>query len=620
MPDTLTLRDIADLAGVARPVVSMWRKRPMARGQAMPFPAPVGTVGGIERFDRRSVVDYLDATGRGNNPEAALDAPGFSVPDLPVDTLVALLCLRTLHGDDIDGEDVRALAAQHDPADRVFRREVDEAAGVPTAYVDRLVSSSFGPSDALERLMASRAGRGADGSALTPPAVIVVSTLARELLAHLGLDFAELVDGSAGSSDVAVRVAAHLGRSVRVDGDEAAARRLRRHAVLRELQPPHELRERVVRLDSMLGLDAAEALRRLDDLQLGLRPGDLGLALGPASLLCDRVTDGERDQERDSVLRDRQLRVAVRLPRAMWRAAPRQALGLWVFVSGQEASRVAVADLSDRTVNELDADELALDVLAAVRNDHGHRYTMLLDRELSTILPTRSVVARGARALPAPGTTAAETTVAVDDLVARLNRPSTRVALAVGRARGAQPAPTTLGQLRERRLVRLLTGSRLDPTWARAAGTVAVASPEGRWDGVAFDPLDLEARAPRARRTEPGDVVFTAAPPAAVVDERGGHVVPVPARVLRLADDAPLGPRSLAAQINAQPASARDADGWHVAPTVDPGLEAGLDRLDAVRRDLAERLRALDALETRLVDAVGRGVVRIQTTPASEER
>nr|WP_318546780.1 hypothetical protein [Mycobacterium lepraemurium] len=89
---TLTLQDVADLAKVRRPVVSMWRKRPIVRGVSIPFPEPVETVDGVARFARDEVVDWLTRTGRGNNREHSDDAPAVAVPDG-----VALEDVVTLH-------------------------------------------------------------------------------------------------------------------------------------------------------------------------------------------------------------------------------------------------------------------------------------------------------------------------------------------------------------------------------------------------------------------------------------------------------------------------------------------------------------------------------------------
>ncbi len=68
MSDTLSLADVARLSGVQRPVVSMWRKRPKA---GLRFPEP--TADG--RFLAEEITAYLEATGRGNNPEVGGMSP-----------------------------------------------------------------------------------------------------------------------------------------------------------------------------------------------------------------------------------------------------------------------------------------------------------------------------------------------------------------------------------------------------------------------------------------------------------------------------------------------------------------------------------------------------------------
>ncbi len=58
---TMSLADVARLARVQRPAVSMWRSRPVA---GVPFPAPQAD----GRFLADDVVSYLRTTGLGNNP------------------------------------------------------------------------------------------------------------------------------------------------------------------------------------------------------------------------------------------------------------------------------------------------------------------------------------------------------------------------------------------------------------------------------------------------------------------------------------------------------------------------------------------------------------------------
>ena len=68
----LSLPDVAQLARVQRPVVSVWRTR--SAGSGSPFPAPIATELGQEWFGAAEIVDWLEATGRGNNPDARQDA------------------------------------------------------------------------------------------------------------------------------------------------------------------------------------------------------------------------------------------------------------------------------------------------------------------------------------------------------------------------------------------------------------------------------------------------------------------------------------------------------------------------------------------------------------------
>ena len=72
----ISLADVARLARVQRPVVSMWRSRSASTGT--PFPAPVERAGAQERFDADQVVSWLELTGRGNNPDVRADVAAFT--------------------------------------------------------------------------------------------------------------------------------------------------------------------------------------------------------------------------------------------------------------------------------------------------------------------------------------------------------------------------------------------------------------------------------------------------------------------------------------------------------------------------------------------------------------
>jgi hypothetical protein len=74
-PLRMTLSDVAALAQVQRPVVSMWRKRSAA--SAHPFPQPAALDGGRELFD-------ADQVGAGwKPPAAAIPRRGTTPPLLP---------------------------------------------------------------------------------------------------------------------------------------------------------------------------------------------------------------------------------------------------------------------------------------------------------------------------------------------------------------------------------------------------------------------------------------------------------------------------------------------------------------------------------------------------------
>ena len=612
--NTLTLRDIADLAGVQRPVVSMWRKRVSVRGQQAQFPRPVATEGGIEHFSRADVEAYLAETGRGKNADVTLDSAAYVVPASSLEDVMTLLCLRVHHGDDLEGNDLSAVAHSLDPRDEFCRREVMAMSNPPVAYVDELFASSYGAADAVARLVGSRLGRGAARFDLEPAAVSLVSEMVRSLLASAGPDTAQLVDGSEGASGLAIQVAEALGASLVLDADGADSRAIRRRATMLELSLAEPTDGPAIRVDSVVGLDVETALDRLDNLQLELGPGDIGLAVGPAAVLCDRFRDKTCELARDGIIRKgRRLRLAVRLPRGLWPAAPRQALGLWVLADhrqGQE--RIAVADLSDVAISDIDVTDLALDGVAATQTDlrHSHRY--VLSREAALVLAADHVVTRGTRAIERPYDVR-DRSNEVERLSLIATGALANMAFPEPAAGGRRRRTATIAELRGRQTLRVVSGTRLDAAWAEEGGTVVVADVTGQWAGVAFDPFELESRTPQARRTEPGDVVFVHNPPHAIVDEHGGRVVASPARVLRLAEGAPIGPRSLAAQINRLPQSARDADAWRVSLTDDEGLEPALVALDDLRRDLVTRLAAIDDLTQHLVDGVAAGELTLTT-------
>ena len=60
--------------------------------------------------------------------------------------------------------------------------------------------------------------------------------------------------------------------------------------------------------------DPASVLAAADDIQLDLHEQQRALIVGPASVLCDGLTSGDLDQQRDHFIRLGRLRCALRLP------------------------------------------------------------------------------------------------------------------------------------------------------------------------------------------------------------------------------------------------------------------------------------------------------------------
>ncbi|MGN0110582.1 MAG: hypothetical protein ACI38P_02930, partial [Cellulosimicrobium funkei] len=90
----MTMQQVAELAGVQRPVVSTWRRR--AASSDAPFPAPLDPSSLV--FDAGEVGRWLDETGRGNNREARADVTLYStLADKVAERLADSSALLLLH-------------------------------------------------------------------------------------------------------------------------------------------------------------------------------------------------------------------------------------------------------------------------------------------------------------------------------------------------------------------------------------------------------------------------------------------------------------------------------------------------------------------------------------------
>ena len=583
----ITLADVARLAGVQRPVVSMWRSR--SKDSAVPFPPACGNSKGREVFDAGEVVDWLTATGRGNNPNAVDDVGAYTFTATfhhseaaALHGCTALLTLREVLGHPLAAMSLPELvdaADEVDPDDAIIFSEIQSlertgSLAEAAAYCDNLVHSAYSNSSAFEQLVQEKRRlnlREQAATALEPSALELLAYSATEL----GSPTADgaLVDPFASAGEVLrtvlrrapeagpITVLAPLGDDPAV---RLAHRRLRLHGALHRplTTDPLEFPEGSVFVAQFPSeqdptMPPAEMLSKIELLIGAMDNSHRALVLGPSSVLSAALSNRGEDRRRADILRSGRVRAAVTLPRGLVRNKPRQQHTLWVL--GQDHHDVLLADrwtlVADLTAHALD-DVVIQDVVGDIAAAMGSRRDVFAHSfRFGRIVLTRSLLtARGSltgAALRPRGTTSnpAGALARIDALAERLQdnpAPALSVTAAV-RSGGKELPPLLVGDAIEARTLRYFPGNRIHSDHLiSTAGVRLIGVPEllGELeDGTRrIGQLELAAMYPSARRTEPGDVVFCTSPrPAAMVDEEGGAVVVFPARVLRIDEGDPGG-------------------------------------------------------------------------------
>jgi hypothetical protein len=646
-PLLLDLAGVARLAGVQRPVASMWRTR---FGTAPdPFPAPAQQKTGRPFFDAMSVAQWLVRTEHGNNPDAVADAAaaaapagfGLAVAD-HVACVDALLALQAVTGEQLTDTDVATLAdlaRSLDPHDSCLVSEVTGADPAWIAWAEMLTDAAYSPLEA-SRLLERRhaATRSAAGSAGP------LTTEGDALLVALGTALAagrepELVIGAGIPATPALDLFSRLADADISVGAGAEDRAIFRRLLLEGLPLPTDgpshapSRLTVVRMPSTKARHPSQMLRALDELALTLRDDDRALVLAPAGVLTGAL-DPADELTRADVLRSGRVRAVVRLPSGLVASAPREALALWVL--GRETGDVpvserftAVADLTDATLTAAARGDLAADVVAALGSAfdvraHAFRFARL-------VRTTSLLAARGALIDAATRPPAARS--AQPDLPALLDRARARVpgdlpTTAPTEAPASPFAPATIEALIAEHHVRVVPGTRLTRDEYSPTGLVVVGADDlDRPSTIGerrVDPLVFAERHPSARLTQPGDVIFRTSPTAkAWVDADGARIVAHPARVLRIdpADPGGLVPELAAADIDGAhpgPGSWRRWRLRRVAPSIRGPLRAALTELARRRRDLEDRLAALEDYTTLLTAGVASGAVALTSPDAAD--
>lgn len=384
----MSLSDVAALAQVQRPVVSMWRKR--SAGAPHPFPRAVAVEAGREVFDADEIAAWLAATGRGNNPEALSDVAAFARMSTPagstqngrstVDGLTALLTLKAMTGmsaGSLSPDDLLDAADECDPDDLFLYSELEAlgpALAATAEFADRLVDSAYNAPAAFEQLLAARFRAGlrehAD-TALAEAAVGLVAAAAVELASTLGRD-AVFADSTPGGSDLLMGIVhaagenSHLTLLTADDGGAAARlvrRRLRVHGVESARIQANPSGEFAVHGQAVHvaqypspgepGMDAERILSAIEHIALQMDDQQRAVIIAPARVLCDAPLTAAPAGLRAGLLRTARVRAVVRLPQGLLRSKPREAQALWVlgpsFAEVPIAERwTMVADLSAR--------------------------------------------------------------------------------------------------------------------------------------------------------------------------------------------------------------------------------------------------------------------------------
>ncbi|MDN3495197.1 hypothetical protein QL996_04600 [Planococcus sp. APC 4015] len=641
------LTGIARLAGVQRPVASVWRSR-FSTGEDA-FPSAVKQNDGHPLFDAIDVARWLERTEHGNNPDAVADAAATAAPSdfdvsdaADVDVVDALLALRTAAGQSVGAmsrAELTALALEVDPGDAFLRAEIERAPLGWAEWADVLADAAYTAAQGARvierRHAATRASAGSAGP-LTPVGENLVITLVSALVSPLT---SRLRIGAGISPAFAMDVLREVGDELDVESPAGeAGRRIRRRLVCEAIATPSSAVDEtsssvhIHRLPTDSWSDAAAVLRDADEIALALASADRALIVAPSWAFTDALA-GADDLARTTVLRSGRVRAVVRFGPGLVATAPRESMSVWVL--GPPVGEVpiaerftAIADLTDVDLSAAARHDVTSDVVAAMgsaRDVRAHSFRFARLARTSSLLSSRGPLTAGSTARRS------RSAVADQELPARIDRardalgPDAPGPAPVAADVVALPAARVDGLLAARHL-RALGGIRVDSTEFSSSGLVAVSADDlddpTRIGERRVEPLEFATRHPSAKLTLPGDVIFRTSPtPRAWVDVDGSKVVVYPARVLRIdaSDSGGLVPELIAADIATSRGGAGAWRRWmlrRVAPSQVAPLRASLTDLAHRRAELLRRVDALDIYTDLLASGITSGVVTL-TEPAA---
>lgn len=666
-PATLSMSDIARLAQVRRPVVTMWRRR-KASG-ADPFPDPLDPTARELFFGAAEVAAWLVRTGLGNNPAAAADAAAYARPAPSTaqspgadDHLHALLTLAAITGESLtetEQEDLLDLADDVDPGDHFCYREIAASSEDPTlaTHAGALADAAYSPASALEQILRDHRRRHSSSSqALSTPALTLIADLAIALQTSED-DEPHFIDPAPGAGDLLMAVRTqlpeHLTAVVHTPAtDTPEDRRTIRRLVAGELVR-HSLDVELGDLPSAVVLthlpgsattaSTLAVLRRVDDIALELAPDQRAVIIAPARALIDPLPDPEADNLRAGLLRLDRVRSILRLPPGVVPSQHRQSMALWVL--GQTHPDVpadrrwtTVADLRDLTLSAAVSVDVVNDTLAAMGNEqtvraHAFHYSRRVQASAVIAEPGALVSgpvmsqARLARSGPEAAVRISELAELLDgdahpalaphlDLVSTGQSPSSR-----------GPTRQTIQHWLEAGDLELLSGSRISTEHLSEDAGVPILGAELLPAGAllanqGIELLTLAAHYPAAQLTKPGDVVFTVAGGLRAAVDDGGAVVTYPARTLRTRPGSDLDPHLLCHALNSRGHSGGQDWRTVLVPQISAeqreSLREAVTALDNAYRHAAQRLATLRDLKHEVLDGVSARTLTFHTTNPSE--
>lgn len=586
----ISMPEIAEMAGVKRPVVTTWRRR------HPDFPHPSGGDAARPFFDPREVAEWLAVTGRVERQQAEEDLSLYTLASLGqtlpgkdlIAAVTALICLRYLDDEDpLSGGADDVLAELRDRAARIDRDDellLSEIGAIPptcfwlAGVVDDLVEAAYGCGRAFERVLRMRHRF----SASDLYASAVVPELARLIAAVSGVRERALATGSVlvtdlatGPGDLLVAAAAllrdHSPMFTGAEADPYLVRLTRRRLIVQEIpivdvdiHVGDELPDEAGDPDAILtqfpyraaeDRVAAEVLAWIDEISVRLAPGRTAVLLGPADVLTGELKPFSPDERaRADLLKSGMVEAVVRLPGGLVPFRPGYETALWVLTSAHDSpwrGRILLADISNRPLTEDVVDALIEDIVTWRREGYrpqAHTRVFATQVDIGDLVKSPKPLTAGPPlGVPPPRATPSAKVARVTELERHLDwsganayAQASPIRSRLAESSANRPPAMTIGKLIRDQRLSLGKGTRFDPGHLGTEGNYAVlGTPEvlgRRRPGTRkIDLLTLTAHYPRAKLTEPGDVIVTVTPElGAIVDHDGRSVVEFPARILRI--------------------------------------------------------------------------------------